>query len=239
MRLFRVIGQKEKDALLENGNTLKQHKTCKVPHWILNQHPEDYETGKYFFFELEDVLKYAKETYGSSKACSLLEICIDESFILPYLGFGVYCYADYENNGMWNNNLSHCIPEVLLPYQVVDRAIKSNSYRLTDIDNKALLKFYVPFNKYRNQELINLGKVVSKICFAKRSVEDRNPAFNNTRLVQYSMKEYEEAIQKLKELEPLLSPVYEKFIESHRNYTSQLGDFIKTKELEGDTLENF
>lgn len=230
MRLFRVIGQKEKDALLESGNTLKPHKTCKVPHWILNQHPEDYETGKYFFFELQDVLKYAKETYGSSKECALLEINIDESLILPYLGFGVYCYADYEDDGMWNNNLSHCIPEVLLPYQVVDRAIKTNSYRLTDIDNKALLDFYAPFTKYRSPELINLGKVVSKICFAKRHAELCNPALNNTRLVQYSVKEYEEAIQEVRKLEPLLPPIYERFIESHRNYSSQLSDFIKVSE---------
>ena len=236
MRLFRVIGKKERDALLENGDTLKPHKTCKVPHWILNQHPEDYETGKYFFFELEDVLKYAKETYGSSKECALLEINVDESLILDYLGFGVYCYADYEDDGMWDNNLSHCIPEVLLPYQVVDRAIKSNSYRLTDIDNKALLKFYVPFNKYRNQELINLGKVVCKLCCAKRSAEETNPALNNTRCMKYTMEEYEKAKQKVKGLEHLLPPVYEKFIESHRNYTSQLGDFIKVSKLEEETL---
>ena len=239
MRLFRVIGKKERDALLENNDTLKPHKTCKVPHWILNQHPEDYETGKYFFFELEDVLKYAKETYGSSKACSLLEICIDESFILPYLGFGVYCYPDYEEDGMWDNNLSHCIPEVLLPYQVVDKAIKTGSYKLTDIDNKALLKFYAPYTKYRNQELVSLGKVVCKLCCAKRNAEETNPALNNTRCMKYTIEEYEKAKQKVRELEPLLPPVYERFIESHRNYTSQLGDFIKTKELEGDTLEKF
>ena len=236
MRLFRVIVKKEKDALLENGDTLKPHKTCKVPDWILNQHPEDYETGKYFFFELEDVLKYAKETYGSSKECSLLEIDIDENLILPYLGYGVYCYPDYEEDGMWDNNLSHCIPEVLLPYHVVDKAIKTTSYKLTDIDNKALLKFYAPYTKERSKELINLGNIVSKICCAKCSAEYTNPELNNTRCMQYTMLDYEKAKQKVRQLELLLPPIYEKFIESHRNYNSQLNDFINVSEFEKDSL---
>ena len=100
------------------------------------------------------------------------------------------------------------------------------------INNKALLEFYAPFTKYRSPEIINLGKVVSKICFAKRSAEETNPALNNTRCIQYTMEQYEKAKQKVRELESLLPPVYERFIESHRNYNSQLSDFIRVNELE-------
>lgn len=236
MRLFRVLGQKEKNALLESKNILKQHETCKVPRWILNPHPEDYQTGKYFFFELEDVLKYAKETYGSRKACYLLEINIDASLIFPYLGYGVYCYADYEESGRWNNNLSHCIPEALLPYQVIDKEIKTNSYKLTNIDNNALLNFHTPNAKHRNPALIKLGKTICKLCCAKRNAEEIISSVN-TRCMQYSTEELEKAQQTVNELENLLLSAYESFTTSHRNYNSQLSDFLQIQEFAEDTFE--
>ena len=78
--------------------------------------------------------------------------------------------------------------------------------------------------------------MVCKLCCAKRNAEETNPALNNTRCMKYTMEEYKKAQQKVKELETLLPPVYERFIESHRNYSLQLSDFIKVSELEEETL---
>lgn len=83
--------------MLENNDILLPHKTCIREDWILNPHTEDYETGKFFFFTMEDALLYAKKEYVAySKNVSILEMDIDENSIFPYLAYGVYYYYDYD-----------------------------------------------------------------------------------------------------------------------------------------------
>ena len=222
------MGQKESDALTQQGNILCPHKTCKVEDWLLFSHPEDYQTGKYFFFELPDVLKFAKETYGSRKPCSLLEIDVDEKDIYPNIGYGVYCYPDYENNGSWNNNLSHAIPEVFLPYSVVADAIADKKFKTISIDNKSLLNFHSLYNKDRNPKLVELGKTLCHLCISKKHASFYSP--DNADYIGmngiFRTSRYEESLAEVAKYEPLFEALYKEFIDGHRQYSEELGDYI-------------
>lgn len=238
MRLFRIIGQEEKQNLLENNNTIFKHKTCIDTDWILYPHIEDYETGKFFFFEIQDALKFAKEKYAfNNKDCSLLEVNINEDFILSYLGFGIYRYPDYDDRGAWDISAPHCIPEVLLPYNIFQNILDNNHYTMTDINKNHLLKYIHPNKKERNQSLLDLGEVVSKLCFAKKNFNySKLKVSPGKKYTIYDVQSFEESKNKIEKYEPLLTEVYEKFVKNHRNYTSQLTEFLHLENTSEDIL---
>lgn len=156
--------------------------------------------------------------------------------MFPYLGIGVYCYADYDSCGMWNNNLSHRIPEVLLPYAIVDSEIKTSRYNLTDLDCKNLSINKALYNKNRSSDFVNLGNLISKLCFAKKTIEDTSPENKGSWYGEYEIKQHKEKQDEVNQLLLLLPNVYQKFVDSHKNYNAQLSNYIEPNE---PSTENF
>jgi len=241
MRIFRVIGQKEKDALEKSNNICRSQHACQRPDWLLNSRPDDYETGKFFFFEIEDVLKFAREKYFN-KQCYLLELNIDKGLILPYLAYGVYVYPDYLESGRWSNQKYHYIPEVFLSYSIVDDILQSKKYILSQIDNRISTKFKAPYDKNRNQHVIKLGKILRKLCAAKNNYYRYSPDNEDCEYAKSDIsriKYYEEAKQELNTLETLFPTIFTDFLNNHRGYTTQLSDFKiidKKQDVEEKTL---
>ncbi len=171
MKIFRAISGKEKLSLIEKNDILFPHKTCKVEEWILFPHTEDYETGKFFFFTIEDAFLYIKETkLANDKEVSILEMDIDESLVLPYLAYGIYCDGDFDFFG-------HPVPELLLPYSIVNEKIKSKNYNLLCFGKDAFCysnnkyKFNMTFKTSKPKSFVNFGKILKELLSSRKNFE--------------------------------------------------------------------
>ena len=164
MKIFRAIDSEERKALVETKNTLYPHKTCIKQEWVLKPHKEDYNTGKFFFFTMEDALYYARqECYPYEYSSSILVMEIEDSKVLPYLGYGIYCYGDYNKAGEWESMCDHVWPELLIPYSIVEENLTKSKFQLFDIRESKFRQIDMPKDKKRNKNYVNMGETLFEL----------------------------------------------------------------------------
>jgi len=221
MKIYRVLGKKEEKALLDNNDILFEHKTVLRKDWIVFDHEEDYRTGKFFFFTIEDACVFLRYAGLYNLNDSIIEMDIDEREAFKYIGFGVYCYGDYDMKGNWDGYTSHDIPELFLPYNLIKEKLKNNEYRLITYEDREHADIVFPYNKNRGRYFLELGKIMLDI-FLKRddikylrkrvekpySEEQKNIDLKELRLYEEKL---EENMRKLPE-------VYSRFVEEHNKY---------------------
>ena len=226
MKIFRAIDEREKLALLKKNDILFPHNTCKRKEWILKPHPEDYETGKFFFFTMEDALLYAKEQYIAwHKKAAILEMNVDEKHVLPYLAYGIYTHPDYDKNGEWDNQCGHAVPELLLPYKTICKDLERKHFRILEFNDKEfyklskcdLHKFSMPYEKDRPISFVKMGKVLSGLKSSERSMVyyQRELQGHNCEYNEKWLKEAQEKHKKCKEIFP---QTFEDFMKCMREY---------------------
>lgn len=221
MKIYRAITTNEKKALLENNSIFLKHKTCKNEGGILFPHPEDYETGKFFFLSFEDALNFGKYTYTYFlKSFSIIELDIDENIVYKYIGYGVYNYTDYTDDGKYDFKRHHAIAELLLPYNLIKDKIKNKEYQIEDFNfssrSNEICNFKMPYDKDRPKYHVLLGKTIHGYLSSKRNKEyyekellkGNNDSFfgeTNEQALERSTNEFEK-------YNKLLPEVFEKFV---------------------------
>ena len=195
------------------------------------KHPEDYRTGKFFFFTLDDAMLYAQKIYAYYfKESSILELEIDEKDIARYLAYGVYYHSDYDLNGKWDFRCAHCIPELLLPYKLIAPKIEKGDFKLTEYERKVYIDFNMPYQKDRPKYIVNLGEIIygflenkELISYYRKEVEKDGNEYGD----EDGLKESKEKIEQFK---ILLPKVYKNFLRYHKNYSPKYPiDIIKNK----------
>ncbi len=164
MKIFRAIDSEERKALIGTKNIFYPHKTCVKEEWVLKPHKEDYNTGKFFFFRMEDALYYARQECNPYEySTSILVMEIEDSKVLPYLGYGIYCYEDYNKAGEWESMCDHAWPELLIPYSIVEQNLSKNKFQLFDIKKDKVRKINMLPSKKRNKNYVNMGEILFEI----------------------------------------------------------------------------
>ena len=74
MKVYRALGKKEEKQFLDNKNIFFEHKTVKRKDWLMFEYEEDYTTGKFFFFTIEDACVFIRYSDGYKLDDSILEI---------------------------------------------------------------------------------------------------------------------------------------------------------------------
>lgn len=219
MKIYRAISGKEKLSLIEKNDILFPHKTCKVEEWILNPHPEDYETGKFFFFTIEDAFLYIKETkLAYDKEVSILELDIDDNLVLPYLCYGIYCDGAFDFFG-------HPVPELLLPYSIIHEKIKSKNYNLLCFGKDAFYysnhkyTFNMTYKKNKPKGFVNFSKILKELLSSRKDFGENQEVY-----IKCQDKFYEE-FQRFMECQRQYNWRYSKNkIKTYDSTPSQLGD---------------
>lgn len=220
MKIFRALSKEEYDCLLNSNSLYYKHKTCLCSDWLLFQHSEDYDTGKYFFFTLEDTVNFTNHTDTYDSNSIIIEINIDKETAYKYLAYGKYCYGDYNTSNNWTYNLMHCIPEVFLPYSFVEEKIKSNNFTLIQPQDRKNIKS--ASNKNRLPEIITLGNLLAQIKGSQNYKEYcKQNSMKYTESIYYKTNFLEES-RKLDKLLLQLPKCFDDFVRVMESNTSEI-----------------
>ena len=248
MKVYRVLNEQEKKSLDEKNNILFEHKTCKCPEWLLNAHPENYRTGKYFFFKLEDACNYAVLSDNTRGTDPIIEIDIDENLAREHLGFGIYTYGDYDDDGYWDNFYDHCIPEVLLPYSEVQKRLTNKEYRLIEFKERG--EIWPAYERNREKYFVELGKFLRDVYCQRQEIkyceedkrkwmsfyQDSKSLTSKKNIEEYEGKK-EIAIKKLSKLANEFPKIFKNFAEEHNQYSYPIPNHINNENITEKELQ--
>ncbi len=177
MKIYRILSFEEEQSLKINGNILLPHPTVKQDEGIIFPHEEDYKNGKYFFFNKEDAINFKINQEGYKDSNLILELEIDDDLAYKYIAVGEYNYDDPTKSCF--TMASHYIPELFLPYSMVEENINLNKFDLMNIDSKSYLQSSV-YEANRNKQFINLANLLGKILYYRVLIKDANYYRNRT-----------------------------------------------------------
>lgn len=231
MKIYRALSKKEINSLLNNNDILLEHKTVYKKDWLMFEHEEDYSTGKYFFFTIEDTCVFIRYSDDYKLDDTIIEMEVDDKDAYRYLGFGAYYYGDHDLNGEWNGNTRHIIPELFLPYSLINEKIINKEYRLITSKDRKGIHITFPYNKNRTKSFLELADVIYNIFSKKLHIEYLNKRikeFPNSELVPGILKELKENEEKLEYYRGKLPLSYKKFALEHSLYECPVKDKSKS-----------
>lgn len=246
MKIFRLIENLERKALQNGNSTFYKHETCHREDWILNPHPEDYNSGKFFFFTMEDTLMYASQVYSHlsfENLITIMKLDIDESVILPYLAYGIYYYKDFNSKGELSSRCEHIIPELLLPYSIVDEKLKARDFEIIEFDREIFFnkstndkyKFNMPYKTDRPKAFVDFSEVLYEKILTKRIVDLNKKQLEAQKSLGYRIR-LQDAQKKFDKVNALFPKAYEDFMECMKEY--EWGDFCIDKSEDFITSPN-
>ena len=218
MKIYRAIGKKEEKALLEGKDILFEHKTVLKEEWLMFEHEEDYNSGKFFFFTIEDANLFIRYRDVYEFDSSIIEMDIDDKDAFRYIGCGKYSYGDFIESG-WNADVMHSVPELFLPYDLIKDKIKNNDYRLITYADRENSRIGFPYNSIRSKCFFKLSEVMSSICSVKSDIfrleKIIKESSNSSAKLVDDLNEYKE---KLENYKVELLEVYKEFVDEHNLY---------------------
>ncbi len=198
MKAYRILSKEEYKSLVETKSLLKKRRAgaWTQPERFVHMEREKDQTGKFFFFCLEDAVFFGRDLLvsffgGYRENDVILEIDIDKKQGFDNLVAGEYDFNDKSTP----EKREHIFPELYLPSELIDEKLQKGEYRLIDSEYRKGIES-APMESEREPHYLLLGDAIWSVMKSRRELKSLMGA--KERIMAASDNMDEEAKEKLK-----------------------------------------
>lgn len=169
MKIYRVLSSEEYESFQEKQSlTFKSEGVWARPERFLNTSRAYDQSGKFFFFHLDDAAFFCFAFGGYETEDNILELDVDPKEIFPYLAMGTYRYLDESVDEKQASD--HYYPELYLKSSFVSRKLKKGEYRIIPYDYRKRLRM-PKRNSDREPNYVALGEELQKLALLREKIK--------------------------------------------------------------------